>query len=64
MKKKSLQTKLFEPELFFVEFQLEGRELQRTRIMSFEECRDFVDFLDVFAFNYSNLNICPNEDNN
>lgn len=50
----AIQTRLFEEtDKHVVEFQIVGKSTQITRIMTKEECQDFVDFLDVFAIQYN-----------
>lgn len=62
---KAIQARLFEDmDKHFVEFQIVGESTQITRIMTKEECQDFLDFLDVFAIQYNFANVKNHESNN
>ena len=56
-RKKTLQTSMFEPELFLIVFKLEDGQQRTTRKMTSEECQDFIDFLEVFAITPIELKI-------
>jgi hypothetical protein len=61
----AIQARLFEEsDKHVVEFQIVGKSTQITRIMTKEECQDFIDFLDVFAIQYNFANIKNHESNN
>lgn len=62
---KAIQACLFEDaDKYFVEFQIVDQTTQITRIMTKEECQDFIDFLEVFAIQYNFANIKNHESNN